>query len=598
MKKVLKREQLNVNHTWDLTRLFLTEELYEKSLNDCLEDSKKFKNKFEGKLNNEKTIIEALNEYTKIITNFGYVRSYQSLNISVDQTNESNIIRTGNFNIIASDININLTFFMSELKEVDDEILKQIIKLEPNYKVLIEKIIKDKKYKLDKNIEHTLSQFSQVFNAPYKNYEVFKLADMKFSSFKVNNKEYPNSFTLFENEWSHEINHDVRRAAFVSFYDKLKEYENGFASNYQTHVLTEKAFSNLKGFNSVTEYLLYEQDVTLDMYHRQIDLIMKHLSKPMQKFAKLIQKQHNLDKLTYADLQISLDPEFEPTVTIEESQKYMLESLSILGPEYTKMIKKAFDERWIDFPQNIGKSTGGFCSSPYRKGSYILLNWNNLMNENFVLAHELGHAGHFYFAGQNQHIFNMRPSMYFIEAPSTMNELIIANYLEKQSNDLRFKRWVLQTLIARTYYHNFVTHLLEAAFQRKVYERVDNKQPLSAKVLNELKLSVLKEFWGDAVEIPEYAGRTWMRQPHYFMGLYPYTYSAGLTIATATFEKIKKNQLSIDKWIEVLKQGGTKSPLELAKIVDLDLSTEQPLLETINSISKIIDEIEQLSNKI
>src|SRR5690554_2138539 len=119
MKKILKREQLNINHTWDLTRLFLTEELYEKSLNDCLEASKKFKIKFEGKLNNEKTIIEALNEYTKIITNFGYVRSYQSLNISVDQTNESNIIRTGNFNIIASDININFTFFMSELKEVD-----------------------------------------------------------------------------------------------------------------------------------------------------------------------------------------------------------------------------------------------------------------------------------------------------------------------------------------------------------------------------------------------------------------------------------------------------------------------------------------------
>ena len=154
-----------------------------------------------------------------------------------------------------------------------------------------------------------------------------------------------------------------------------------------------------------------------------------------------------------------------------------------------------------------------------------------------------------------QNILNTRTSLYFIEAPSTFNELVMADYLSKEGSDLRFRRWILANLISRTYYHNFVTHLLEAAFQREVYLHVDANKPLNAHVLKSLKLSVLKEFWGEEVEIPDYAGLTWMRQPHYFMGLYPYTYSAGLTVSTLAFNKIKAMN-NVYNWLEVLKTVG------------------------------------------
>jgi oligoendopeptidase F len=221
------------------------------------------------------------------------------------------------------------------------------------------------------------------------------------------------------------------------------------------------------------------------------------------------------------------------------------------------------------------------------------------MNEVFVLAHELGHAGHFYNAHKKQNVFNSRPSLYFIEAPSTMNEMLMANHLLKNSEDPKFKRWVISSIVARTYYHNFVTHLLEAAYQRKVYERVDAGQNVHAGILNEIKRGVLEEFWGDAVDITPGAELTWMRQPHYYMGLYPYTYSAGLTISTQVSKRIlKEGEPAVDEWLEVLRAGGTKSPVELAQMAGVDITTEQPLRETIAYIGELIDELVKLTEEI
>src|SRR5690606_1187458 len=213
------------------------------------------------------------------------------------------------------------------------------------------------------------------------------------------------------------------------------------AGTYQTQVQKEKTLAAMRGFESVIDSLLFNQKVDKELYNRQIDLIMEHLAPHMRKCAKLLQRIHGLDEMTFADLKIDVDPDFEPSITIEESRKYVEGALSVLGEDYLEAVKRAFDERWIDFVQNKGKSTGAFCSSPYGIHPFILISWTQRMREVFVLAHELGHAGHFYLAQKNQNIFNTRPSLYFIEAPSTMNEMLMANYLMKESNDPRMKRW-------------------------------------------------------------------------------------------------------------------------------------------------------------
>lgn len=590
-KKLLRRDEVNQLETWDITRLFATEADYEQALAEITTLATDFAQKYQGQLTTPEMVNIGLDDARELWTKISYVGQYQALNSASDQTNEANALRSGKFGAYYAELDKKTIFFENELNDLDVEILKEAAEKSPANKRYLEKLIADLKHKLSPEVEIALSELGQSLSAPYENYQKFKLSDMTFESFEVGEKTYEMSFTLFENGLQSDENTAVRRRAFEHFYEKLGQYENGLANNYKTQVLTEKAYANLKGFDTVFDYLLDKQDVNMELYDRQIDVIMEHLAEPMRKYAKLVQKVHGLEKMTFADLQLDLDPTFEPTISVADSKKYSTEGLSLLGADYAEMIKKSFDKRWIDFPQSIGKSTGGFCASPYQKGSYILLNWNNKMNEVLVLAHELGHAGHFYFAGKQQNILNFRSSMYFVEAPSTMNEIIMAEHLINQSDDPRFKRWVLSSMVSRTYYHNCVTHLLEAHYQREVYRRVEKSEPITAKVLNELKLASLKQFWGDTVEIPDYAGRTWIRQPHYFNGLYPYTYSAGLTIATDAFSKIKKGELDVEKWIDVLRAGGSKDPLDLAKMVNVDLTTDVPLRAMIAYVDEMIEEM-------
>lgn len=594
MKKQLpKRHELDVKYTWNMANLFKDETSYEKAFEEVLKDVDHFCKTFENHLSSAKIINEALEMYQDIQARLVRLGAYASLQSSTDSLSESNQMRQGKAMIRFQGVSKKMAFFSSALLQTDDALLKEASSLNAEHANYLEEVIKDKKHALSPDVEVSLVALSPVLNAPYVNYNRFKLADMSFDDFEVEGVTYPNSFTLFENEYQQDTNTEVRRKAYETFYQKLASYQHGFASNYYAHLQKEKVMSELRGFDSVYDYLLDGQKVPKSLMDRQIDVIMDKLAPAMRRYAKLLQNIHGLDKMTYADLKIPVDPTFEHEVTIEGSKKWLQDGLAVLGSEYQEIVNKSFDERWIDFPQNHGKSTGGFCSSPYGASSYILINWNGQMDEVMVLAHEIGHAGHFQYANAHQKLLNTRPSMYFIEAPSTTNELLMANHLIKHASSAREKRWIQSITISRTYYHNFVTHLLEAAFQREVYDRMDQKQPLSAHGLNALKVGVLRKFWGDAVEIPDWAGLTWMRQPHYFMGLYPYTYSAGLTLGTKVARMIEDNVIKPEAWIDVLKAGGTKTPMELAQMVGVDLTTDQVLEEVIESITKTIDDIIQ-----
>ncbi|MDE8193682.1 oligoendopeptidase F [Erysipelothrix rhusiopathiae] len=596
-KKLVHRSDVNPEHTWDLSGLFKTEEDYNQTFDELEKEVDTFVSTYKGQLSTPEKIVEALGVYAPMYVKMVHLGTYNSLSASADQSNEETIQRYGLYAIRTTEISNKLTFFTSEISGNDYKTLEDAAQLDEFSKGFLKQILREKPHALSPEVEAAVTALNAALDAPYSIYNRGKLQDMSFDDFEVNGKTYPNSFVLFEGEWEYEIDHDVRHKAFEEFYGKLAEYQHTFAEVYQTQVLKEKALATLKGFDSVIDYLLFDQEVSRDMYDRQIDLITEHLAPHMRKYAQLLQSVHGLESMSFFDLLMPLDPGFEPDISIEASREKLLEGLSILGDDYLAMVNRAFDERWIDFPQNIGKSTGAFCSSPYGAHPFVLISWTERMREVFVLAHELGHAGHFYLAGQNQNIYDTRPSLYFIEAPSTMNELIMANHLTTQSEDPRFKRWVLSTMISRTYYHNFVTHLLEAAYQREVYRAVDAGKPLSTSGLNAMKRSVLEAFWGDVVTINPNVELTWMRQPHYYMGLYPYTYSAGLTIATEVSQKVLNGTLDIERWKDVLKAGGTKTPLELAQMVDVDLSTDAPLRHTIKHIGSMIDEIIDLTEQ-
>lgn len=593
---MLKRSEIPVEETWNLEDLFATEQAYTAAIEELRQLVEETAAQLAGTITDVHGAIKAIEATEKIQEKIVVIGTFASLSHSVDQTSTENQMRAASFGSFAANLATKLSFVKSDLLALDEAVLKEAQNAKPEYTNFIDKLLIQKPHQLHPEAEKALAAFGATFNAPYELYNTTKLVDMQFPNFEVDGESFPLSYNLFEGDWELETDTNKRRAAFEAFSNKLRDYQHTTAKTYNSHLTIEKTDADLRGYNNIFDSLLQSQQVDRSMYDRQIDLIMNELAPHMRRYAKLLQKTHQLDKMTFADLKISLDPSYEPTITVEESRQYMKDGLAIMGEHYTNMIDRSFDERWIDFAQNAGKSTGAFCSSPYGVHPYVLISWTSRMNEVFVLAHELGHAGHFYLANDAQNIFNARPSLYFIEAPSTMNEMLMANHLLKNSTDARFKRWVISTIISRTYYHNFVTHLLEAAYQRKVYEIIDAGGSVNAPKLNELKREVLEQFWGDTVEISEGAELTWMRQPHYYMGLYPYTYSAGLTISTQVSQRILNgDEAVVEQWIDVLKAGGTKSPVELAKMAGVDITTEQPLRDTIAFIGDLITQLEHLT---
>lgn len=598
-EKLLSRAEVPKELTWDLTLIYKSEELMWNDLEECKRIVTHMEETYKGHLDTPENIVACMKELERLNELATLIGNYTSLAVSVDYYDGDNLTRDAKVNSVFSDLFSRVSFVDSEIVLQDDAVIERAINLAEGTKNYLKNILRSKPHQLGAETERVLAAYNQIFEAPYTIYEQTKLADMKFDSFTVDGREYPLGYSLFEDDYEYEKDTAVRRAAFKAFSAKLRQYENVTACAYNTEVLKQKITADLRGYSDVFESLLFEQHVSRELYNRQIDLITEKLAPHMRKYAKLLQKIHHLDKMTFADLKIAVDPEYDPSVTIEESKKYIKEGLSILGEDYGAMIDEAYRDRWIDFAKNQGKSTGGFCASPYGRGSFILLSWNNRMADVFTLAHELGHAGHFRACNGAQSIFDTMVSGYFIESPSTMNELLMAHYLIKTNPDKRFRRWVLSCMISNTYYHNFVTHLMEAAYQREVYKIMDEGGSVHAELLSQTMKDTLQKFWGDAVEISDDAALTWMRQPHYYMGLYSYTYSAGLTIATQVCRRIEKEgQPAVDDWKKVLAAGSTLDPEGLAKMAGVDISTDAALLDTIGYIGEIIDEICRLTEEI
>ena len=597
--KLNARKDVPVNETWDLSLIFATEADFEaavekaKALADTLEKT------YKNALTTPESIAECLALYEELEILLYQTTSYTSLAVSVDYTDTEAQKKDAKMTALAAEIGSRLSFIESEIADAPEELIRAAMDKTGRAKHYLAEILREKPHRLSAETEKVLAALSPVFNAPYDIYHMTKLADMKFGSFTVNGREYPLGYSLFEDEYEYEADTDVRRAAFRAFSDKLREYDNTTAATYNTYLTQQRIMAKQRGFADMFEADLFTDHVTREMYDRQIDLITEKLAPAMRKYARLVGKMNKLDRVTFADLKLPLDAEFDPRVTIGESREYVRSALSVLGQDYADMVDEAYDKRWIDFARNVGKETGGFCSSPYGCNSYILLSWNNRMADVFTIAHELGHAGHFRLCNGAQSLFDTNVSGYLIEAPSTMNELLLAQDLLRKNTDKRFRRWVLSSLIGHTYYHNFVTHLREAWYQREAMNIIEQGGAVNAETLSGIFRKNLETFWGDAVELTEGCELTWMRQPHYYMGLYSYTYSAGLTLATqAALNIAAEGESAVARWRAMLEAGSTRDPLGLAAIAGIDLSTPDALEHTIAYISGIIDEIAALTEEI
>ncbi|BDR55684.1 oligoendopeptidase F [Xylocopilactobacillus apis] len=599
MNKVPTRAEVDSKYTWDLTPLCKNNEDFKEKFNNFKEKVLNFCDKYSKTELDLSQLEEVLVEYNKLLKEYDPIAQYGWLVSTTDLTNAQNnqlSYEIGNFD---ADFSAQMRFIEDALLALSTDELTELQEKLPQFKGYLRRIKHYKRIALDPKVEHALAKLKPTFNSFSNIYGQIRSADLEYDTFEANGETYPLSFGLYEDRYSYDPDPEIRRNSFSKFSKELAHHQNAAAAAYLEHVSNEKRLADLYGASSVVDYLLHNQEVMRPMFDRQIDLIINKFGPVMQKYMNFLKNERGLDQMTFADRLIDLDPDFAPEVTVEDSMKYVQSALSVLGDEYVEMIMKAYPERWVDFVQNKGKETGGFCSQPYNNHPYVLMSWQNVMADVYTLIHEMGHCGQGILSTKNNTLLDSEPSLYIIEAPSTFNELLLTDSLTHGTDDPRMKRFAYTKLLSNTYFHNFITHLLEAAYQREVYNLIDEGKSFNADKLNEITLNVYHQFFGESIEFNPGTELTWMRQSHYYMGLYSYVYSASLTVSTQAFLNIKnEGQPAIDRWLELLRLGGSADPIDSAKIAGVDITTDEPLINTINYLDSVVDQVISLTKEI
>lgn len=585
-----KRSEFPENELWDLTALYKDRQDFLLAIEEALQDIDLFKRNYEDRLTSVDDFTQALIEIEHIYIQMSHIGTYAFIPQTTDFSDESfaQIAQAGDdFMTKAS---VALSFFDTALANADLDVLDTLEK-NPYFSAAIRMAKIQKEHLLSPDVEKALANLREVINAPYDIYTKMRAGDFDMDDFEVDGKTYKNSFVSYENFYQNHENAEIRDKAFRSFSKGLRKHQNTAAAAYLAKVKSEKLLADMKGYTSVFDYLLAEQEVDRSLFDRQIDLIMTEFGPVAQKFLKHVAQVNGLEKMTFADWKLDIDNDLNPEVSIDGAYDLVMKSLAPLGQEYTKEIERYQTERWVDFAANANKDSGGYAADPYKVHPYVLMSWTGRMSDVYTLIHEIGHSGQFIFSDNHQSYFNTHMSTYYVEAPSTFNELMLSDYLEHQFDDPRQKRFALAHRLTDTYFHNFITHLLEAAFQRKVYTLIEEGGTFGADQLNAMMKEVLTDFWGDAVDIDDDAALTWMRQAHYYMGLYSYTYSAGLVMSTAGYLNLKNNPDGAKEWLDFLKSGGSRTPFDTAMLIGADIATEKPLRDTIQFLSNTVDQI-------
>ena len=593
----LAREQVSVETTWNLDDLFASESDWAAAC-QAVDEARLALQSHQGQLGRDAaSLLAGLRDVEALQVSLVRVTAFARLRNAQDGSNPQHQAAMARASALQARVDAGISFVDSEILAFPDGLLQAFLAAEPglaDYERHLSDLLELRPHRLGAETEQALAALGEVLDAPYMIYGRSKSSDLRFPPFTdAAGTVYENSVNGFESNFESHADASVRRGAWASFSAGLKAYNQTYAATFATEVDKNVVMARLRRYPGAEAWLLQPHKIPQAVYGNILDIIQAELSPHMQRYARLRRRVLGLDQLLYCDIKAPLDPDFNPRMTWDDACGLIMEALAVMGPEYGEFVRTALQRRWVDRADNIGKASGAFCASPYGVHPYILITWSDTMRNVFTLAHELGHGGHFGLAMKHQRYVNTRPAMPFVEAPSIMNEMLLAQHVLGRSQDRRMRRSVIMQVLG-TYHHNFVTHLLEAELQRQVYALAEAGQPVTAALLNERKGQILQRFWGDTVHIDDGARMTWMRQPHYYMGLYPYTYSVGLVAATAMSLRVQEEgQAAVQRWLQVLKAGGTRSPLELMQMAGVDMASPQPIREAVAYVGRLIDELEQ-----
>ena len=591
-----KRNEIDDQYKWDLTTIYKDDEQFLQMLEKIDKEITSLQPKDVFKSG------ESLYNYLKnsdyLEMNLDKLYTYAHLNNDSDTTVAKYDEYVNKVRNIYQKYAQKTNFFEPQLLKINYKTIEKFYLECPElkeYEIYLKEIYRFKEHTLNEQEEAIIKELSKALNSSSDTYEKLTDTDMTFGNIK---DEKNKTVELTESNYAiytHSKNRRVRRSAFKKLMNKYGEFIHTISSTYSGYVNTLNGISNVYKYSNPLEQSLFADDIDVEVYDTLIKTVHENMN-VIYKYYNLRNKVLNLKKSHLYDTYVELIDNDSANYSFSEAKEIVLKALSILGDDYTKILEKAFDEKWIDIYNNKGKRGGAYSSGSFLTNPFILMNFEGKLNDISTLAHELGHSMHSYFSIKNNSYKNSNYQIFVAEIASTVNEMLLANYLLKESDE-KTKILVLNNLLD-LFKATIYRQTMFAEFEKKMVLDSKNGIILTSDYLCDNYYKLVKEYFGNNVIIDKEIQNEWARIPLFYYDFYVYKYATGLSIASyIAMEIFKGNQEMLKNYREFLKIGGRMNPRESLMTLGIDITKKDVVLNAIKLFDSYIEEFNTYISK-
>ncbi|EQH33050.1 oligoendopeptidase F [Clostridioides difficile] len=588
------RSTIEEKYKWKIDKMYSSKEEIEKDISkvkNLIQEVKEYKGKLSESKENLYKVLNISENASRIVQNL-YV--YTHMKQHEDTRINDNQGRATKTEMLSTDLGVATSYIVPEILAIEENKLSEYLKDEKLsfYTKYIKDILRDKPHTLSEREEEILAATSELSTIPENVYDMLAYADMEFPEIE---DEEGNKVKLSHSNYSLFIkskNSRVRKDAFEGEFSTYEKYKNTFASTLYGGIKSEIFYAKTRKYNSAIEASLFSDDVSLDVYNNLISAIDKSIPN-LNKYVELKKKFLGLNEIHMYDLYVPLTDKFDMDIPYDKAQDIILEALKPLGEEYLKVIKSAFDEGGIDVYDNEGKKGGAYSWGSYDSHPYILMSYKNDLNSLFTLVHELGHSVHSHYSRTSQPFLYSDYKIFVAEVASTLNELLLINYLLENSKSKDETIYLLNYYLEqfRTTVHR---QTMFAEFEKIVHQRVESGEPLTADEFTNIYYKLNEKYYGKSAIVDKQIGIEWARIPHFYSNFYVYKYATGFSAASALSQQIlSEGSTAVDRYINFLKSGGSEYPLEQLKSAGVDMTKKESIEEALNVFAELVNKLEK-----
>ncbi|MFD1174321.1 oligoendopeptidase F [Oceanobacillus picturae] len=595
-KELPKRNELPVNLTWKLEDIFETDQVWDEELAQLQKDIPQIA-EFQGKLSDSAdSLYNMLLLQDKLSQRLGKLYTYAHMRYDEDTTNSWYQGLNAKAENVLTQASSEMSFIVPEILAMEEGKVEAFLKENQGlqaYKKTLDEITRQRPHVLSQKEEALLAEASEPMSSASQTFGMLNNADLTFPRIKNESGEeveltHGRYISFLESK-----DQRVREEAFKAMYGKYGEFKNTFASTLNGNVKKDNFYAKVRNYNSAREAALDNNNIPEQVYDNLVEAVNEKLPL-LHRYAALRKKVMKLDELHMYDLFTPLVQDVDMEIPYEKAQKVVLEGLEPLGEEYLNIVKEGYENRWIDVEENKGKRSGAYSSGAYGTNPYILLNWQDNVNNMFTLAHELGHSVHSYYTRKNQPYRYGNYSIFVAEVASTCNEALLNDHLLKTTEDEKEKLYLLNHFL-EGFRGTVFRQTMFAEFEHDIHVRMQNGEALTAERLTELYYELNKKYFGDAVVSDEEIGLEWARIPHFYYNYYVYQYATGYSAATALANKIlAEEDGAVNRYLNFLKAGSSDYPIEVLKQAGVDMTSKQPILDALDVFEEKLNEMEEL----